>query len=107
MVQLPRYKQFISEFVRQQMIVIGPNLAVSTANRTAGLKVNNKGSVLEITGDPTLVLKAMLGEFSKLSTHLTNYFTSTFFVKYPDIAEEYGEPLPKTNFVCALIKPKA
>jgi hypothetical protein len=107
MVQIPKYKQFISEFVRQQMTVLGPNLAVSTANRTVGLEVNHKGAALEITGDPALVLKTMLGEFSKLSPHLTNYFTRTFFVKYPDIAEEYGEPIPKINFVCALIKPKA
>jgi len=95
MVQIPKYKQFISEFVRQQMTVLGPNLAVSTANRTVGLEVNHKGAA------------SMLGEFSKLSPHLTNYFTRTFFVKYPDIAEEYGEPIPKINFVCALIMPKA
>jgi hypothetical protein len=107
MVQLPKYKQFMSEFVRQQMIVIGPDLAISTANRTTGLEVNNKGAALEIIGDPALVLKTMLGEFSKLSPHLTNYFIRSFFAKYPDIAEEFGDPLPKINFVCALIKLKA
>ncbi len=104
---LPKYKQFISEFVREQMIVLGPDLAVSTANRTEGLEVDQKGSATAITGDATLVLKNFISEFQKLSPQLTPFFVGTMFVKYPDIAEDYGEPLPKTAFKCALIKPKA
>ena len=104
---LPKYKQFISEFVRQQMVVLGPDLAVSTANRAAGLEVDHKGAAITISGEPSLVLKNLLSEFLKLSPQLTTYFIRTFFAKYPDIAEEYSDPLPKTNFVCALIKPKA
>ena len=107
MAQLPKYKQFISEFVREQMIVLGPDLAVSTANRTEGLEVDYKGSVTGITGDLVLVLKNFVSEFQKLSTQLTPYFTNSMFTKYPDIAEEYGEPLSKTTYKCALIKPKA
>lgn len=104
---LPKYKQFISEFVREQMIVLGPDLAVSTANRTEGLEVDQKGSVAGVTGDVVLVLKNLISEFQKLSPQLTPFFVNAMFVKYPDIAEEYGEPLPKTSFHCALIKPKA
>lgn len=104
---VPKYKQFISEFVREQMIVLGPDLAVSTANRTEGLEVDQRGSVSAITGDVLLVLKNCLAEFQKLSPQLTPYFTGKMFAKYPEIAEEYGEPLGKTSFKCALIKPKA
>lgn len=107
MAQLPKYKQLISEFIRQQMVVMGPDLAISIANRASGLEVDHKGAVTNITGDPTLVLRNLMSEFLKLSPSLSPYFVSMIFSKYPDIAEEYGQPIPKTNFVCALIKPKA
>ncbi len=106
MANLPKYKQFISEFVRQQINVLGPQIAVSTANRTAGLQVDYKGSVIVIEGDATLVLKGLLSEFSKLIPQLTSYFVEGFFAKYPDIAEEYGESPAKSNFHCALKQSK-
>lgn len=107
MAQLPKYKQFISEFVRQQMSVLGPRLAITTANRATGLEVNESGSVVAFAGEAPQVLKNLLNEFIKLSPQLTTYSIRAYFAKYPDIAEEYGEPLPKSNFHCALIKPKA
>ncbi len=103
---VPKYKQFISEFVRQQITVLGPQIAVSTANRTEGLQVDHRGSVTELQGDPLLVLKGMLNEFNKLMPQLTSYFVQGFFTKYPDIAEEYGEPIGKSNFHCALKQSK-
>lgn len=106
MVIVPKYKQFISEFVRQQIIVLGPRIAVSTANRTVGLQVDHKGSVIELQGDPLLILKGMLNEFNKLMPQLTSYFIQSFFTKYPEIADEYGEPIGKSNFHCALKQSK-
>lgn len=97
----------MSEFIREQMVVLGPNLAVTTANRTTGLEVDQKGAPTNIVGDATLVLHNLINEFMKLSPQLTPFFLNQIFQKYPEIAEEYGEPIPKTNFVCALIKPKA
>ncbi len=104
---LPKYKQFISEFVRQQMTVLGPQIAVSTANRTEGLQVDPRGSVVVIEGDAALVLKDLLSEFSKLTPQLTPYFVEGFFNKFPDIAEEYGDVPAKSNFHCVLKQSKA
>ncbi|HMQ02022.1 MAG TPA: hypothetical protein PKD79_03070 [Candidatus Doudnabacteria bacterium] len=107
MAQLPEYKKFISEFVRKQMIMLGPDLAVSTANKTTGLEVDQRGAVINIAGDPVLILKNLFNEFLKLTPQLTNYIAHLFFTKYPGIAEEYNEPLSRPQLVCALIKSKA
>ena len=46
MVAIQFYRKFITEFVREQMIVLGPNLAVDTANRAEGITINNRGQVV-------------------------------------------------------------
>ncbi len=107
MTTLPKYKQLISEFVRQQMIVLGSNLATSTANRVGGLEVNNAGSVVILEGEPKNILADLVTEFQKLSPQLAIYLTQLIFVRYPDIAAEFPNTLPKSNFVCSLIKDKA
>jgi hypothetical protein len=104
MTTLPKYKQLMSEFVRQQMMVLGPNLAVSTANRVNGLEVNTSGSVVILDQEPSKVLADLVAEFQKLSPALVSYLTHLLFVRYPDIAEEFPGTLPKSNFVCSLIK---
>lgn len=107
MVAVQFYKKFITEFVRQQMIVLGPNLAVDTANRAEGVEVNNKGQVIEIVGDYNQVLHLVVQEFLKLSPQLTNFSIHTLFAKYPDIAEEYPEHFTKISLVCPLMAPEA
>lgn len=107
MVSTQFYKKFITDFVREQMVVLGPNLAVDTANRVEGLEVNPRGQVLQIVGESNLVLQTLVHEFSKLSPQLVNYFIHTHFVRFPEIAAEFPERLPKTSFICSLIRPEA
>lgn len=107
MVSIQLYKKFITEFVREQMIVLGPNLAVDTANRAEGLEVNNKGQVVQIVGEGNMVLQLVVQEFLKLSPQLTNYSIHSLFVRYPDIAEEYPEHFTKVSLVCPLMIPEA
>lgn len=107
MVEIQFYKKFITEFVREQMIVLGPNLAVDTANRVDGLQVNNKGQVQDIVGDGSMILQLVVGEFIKLSPQLANYTVHSLFARYPDIAAEYPVHFSKINLVCPLMVPKS
>lgn len=102
-----KYRQFLSEFVRQHMIVLGPVLAVETANRVTGLAVDKKGSVTEMAEDAVSVTSQVVAEFNKLSPQITSHLTHSLFAKFPDIAEEFPDKLAKSNFVCALIRSKA
>jgi len=107
MVAIQFYRKFITDFVREQMIVLGPNLAVDTANRAEGLAINSRGQVTEIIGDGSQVLYLLVQEYLKLSPQLTNYTIHTLFLKYPDIAEEYPEHFTKVSLICPLMIPEA
>ncbi len=107
MVAIQFYRKFITEFVREQMIVLGPNLAVDTANRAEGITINNRGQVVEIVGEGSQVLFLVVQEYLKLSPQLTNYSIHSLFVKYPDIAEEYPEHFTKVSLICPLMIPEA
>ncbi len=106
MVPIQFYKKFITEFVREQMIVLGPNLAVDTANLVKGLQVNDKGQVVEISAEGNQILHLLVQEFTKLSSQLTNYSVHSLFMRYPDIAAEYPEHFSKVSLVCPLIIPE-
>lgn len=101
------YRKFITEFVKQQMILLGPSLAVDAANRAEGLEVNRRGQVTQIVGDYPTVLQAVIEEFSRLSPSLTMHFLHIHFAQYPQIAAEYPGPTQKSSLICSLIKPKA
>lgn len=101
------YKKFITQFIKQQMVLLGPSLAVDTANRVEGLEVNARGQVLQIVGDSPSILQAMVEEFSRLSELMTTHFLHLLFAQYPQIAAEYNGPMHKSTLVCSLIKTKA
>ncbi|QQS23223.1 hypothetical protein IPM19_01505 [bacterium] len=101
------YKKFITQFVKQQMILLGPTLAVDTVNRVEGLEVNSRGQVVQIVGDYPSILQATVEEFSRLSQLLTTHFLHLLFTQYPQIAAEYQGPMHKPSLVCSLIKPKS
>ena len=57
MVPIQNYKKFLTEFVRKHMVILGPNIAVETANLVQGLEVDNSGEVLRLEGTSNLVLQ--------------------------------------------------
>ena len=101
------YKKFITQFVKQQMVLLGENLAVDTANRVEGLEVNVRGQVVQIVGEYPVILQMLVDEFSRLSPLLTTHFLNIQFSQYPQIAEEYPGAKPKSSLVCSLMKAKA
>ena len=103
----PKYKQFITEFTKQQMVILGANLAVDTANRVEGLEVNSRGQVLDIFGDENLVLQALVNEFTKLSPQLAYYVVHGLFPRFPEIEEQYPGNLPRVSLTCTLMRPKS
>lgn len=107
MVEIQNYKEFITEFIRKQMIIFGPNVARDIAHRVAGIKVDLTGEVLEITGSPPLVLQDLVREYQRLSGPVTVLNLSLLFEHHPDIKAEFSPPLPRIKLVCALIDDEA
>lgn len=79
------YKNLITEIVRKQMDILGPEMAVRKAGNVAGLSVNEDGSVKTISGDPQAVLQNLVNEYILLSGEIVKNILGPVFAKYPDI----------------------
>lgn len=85
MADLDVYKNMLSDLIKKQMIMLGPNVALGTAKKVAGLSVSDDGSVTEITGDPQTVLGGVASEYMKLSGQIAQMTLNTVLEKYPTI----------------------
>lgn len=77
------YKKMLTDLIQKQMVVLGPNIALDKARKIAGLKVTDDGTVLDMDGDPQLVLKGVANEYMALSGQIAQMTLNTLLEKYP------------------------
>ena len=79
------YKKMLTDLIQKQMVVLGPNIALDKARRIAGLKVTDEGTVLDMDGDPQMVLKGVANEYMALSGQIAQMTLNTLLEKYPTL----------------------
>ena len=79
------YKNLITEIIKKQMDILGPEMALSRASNVKGLKVDSTGQVAEIDGDPQTVLQSLIDVYIALSGQIVKNILSPVFAKYPTI----------------------
>lgn len=79
------YKKMLTDLVQKQMVVLGPNIALDKARKIYGLEVGDDGTVLEIKGDPQMILKAVANEYMALSGQIAQMTLNTLVEKYPSL----------------------
>lgn len=79
------YKNLISEIVKKQMDILGPEIALSRANGVSGLKVGGSGEVVDLSQDPQQVLQLLIDRYIALSGEIVKNILSPVFAKYPTI----------------------
>ena len=79
------YRKMLTDLIQKQMVVLGPNIALDKAKKIAGLKVTDDGTVLDMDGDPQLVLKGVANEYMALSGQIAQMTLNTLLEKYPTI----------------------
>ena len=67
------------------MVVLGPNIALDKARKVQGLKINDDGGVLEVSGDPQMVLKGVANEYMNLSGQIAQMTLNSLLEKYPQV----------------------
>jgi len=83
------YKQMLTDLIQKQMVVLGPNIALDKARKSQGLKISDDGTVMELSGDPQMILKAVANEYMQLSGQIAQMTLNSLVEKYPSL---------KTNF---------
>ena len=79
------YKQMLTDLIQKQMVVLGPNIALDKARKIAGIKVTDDGTVLDMDGDPQMVLKGVANEYMALSGQIAQMTLNTLLEKYSTI----------------------
>lgn len=85
MVEAQVYKTMLSEFIKKQMIILGPNVALSTAKKIPSLKFADDGTVVDIEGDPFVMLKAVRSAYSSVSGEIAQMTFRKVLEKYPEL----------------------
>lgn len=79
------YKSLITEIVKKQMDILGPEIAVGRARKVKELSVSDDGEVLSFSGDPHTVLQDLVDQYIALSGEIVKNILGPVFVKYPEI----------------------
>lgn len=79
------YKKMLSDLIKKQMVMLGPNIALDKARKVPGLKLDDSGEVLEMDGDPRMVLKGVANEYMTLSGQIAQMTLNTLLEKYPGV----------------------
>lgn len=61
------YKKLLTEVIKKQMVILGPNITLAKARNVSGLIVADDGSVTDIREDPKIVIQALVDQFVQLS----------------------------------------
>lgn len=79
------YKKLISEIIRKQMDILGPEMALRKANNVPELMVTDQGEVKSLEGDAQDILQKLVGEYIALSGAIVKNILGPVFAKYPGI----------------------
>lgn len=80
-----QYKPMLTDLIQKQMVVLGPNIALDKARKVAGLKISDDGTVMDIQGDPQMILKGVANEYMQLSGQIAQMTLNTLVEKYPTL----------------------
>lgn len=61
------YKQLLSEVIKKQIIILGPDITLAKARNVQGLVVADDGTVTDISGDPQQITQKLIDQFVQLS----------------------------------------
>lgn len=79
------YQKLISEIVRKQTDILGPDIAIKRAKKVSGIEISDQGDVTAIVGDPQAVLQKLVDEYITLSGDIVKNILGPVFAKYPEI----------------------
>lgn len=87
MVDVDTYKSMLTDLIKKQMVMLGPNVALGTARKVNGLTVSEDGTVTEIMGDPQTVMEGVANSYMSLSGQIAQMTLKTILEKYPGLKQ--------------------
>lgn len=82
---LSQYQSMLSDLIKKQMVMLGPNVALGQARKVMGLQVGDDGTVTAITANPQTVLQEVANKYLALSGAIAQMTLQSVIAKYPGI----------------------
>ncbi len=80
-----QYTGLITEIIKKQSVILGPEIAILKARSVAGLIVEDDGRVTNVGADPKDTLQNLIDQYVELSGQIVKNALSSIFAKYPNI----------------------
>jgi len=77
------YKDILTEIIKKQAIILGPQIAVLKARNVAGVTVSDDGTVTSIVGDSNTAMQLLIEQYVSLSGEIVKNAVNSVFAKYP------------------------
>lgn len=85
MSDIDQYKQLMSDVIKKQIVILGPQIALLKARNVQGVIVSDQGEVTDIQGDPQEALQKLVNEYVSLSGEIVKKAMEPLLNKYPSI----------------------
>jgi len=79
------YQALLSDLVKKQIAIFGPQVALSVARKVSQITVTEDGQVTAISGDYQTALKQLVNEYVTFSDHIAFSAMQSLLEKYPEI----------------------
>lgn len=79
------FKNIISEIIKKQSVILGPQIAILKARSVPGLKVSDGGDVSDLNGNGSEILQQLIEEYVALSGEIVKNTVNSVFAKYPSL----------------------
>ena len=80
-----QYLALISEIIKKQSVILGPEIAILKARSVPGLMVDNDGKVTGVGDNPKETLQNLVDQYVELSGLIVKNALGSIFAKYPDL----------------------
>jgi len=77
-------RSLIAQLIKKHADLIGPQLAVSLARKTGGLKVSENGDILELTDKPQKVLARLIEVYTSFAGEITHLIVKRVTDEHPE-----------------------
>jgi hypothetical protein len=78
------YKKVLTEVIKKQMIILGPDITLAKARNVHGLTISNDGTVTDIQGHPQELIQSLIDQFVQLSGLIVKKTMEPLLSIYPD-----------------------
>ncbi len=91
------YKQLLTDVIKKQIVILGPDITLSKARNVKGLVVADDGTVTSYSGSPQETTQALIDQFVQLSGLIVKKTMEPLLVAFPDGSASAAQPQPTTQ----------